>query len=342
MNATAGARLHASITALASGFNTRFAPAPTGWLHLGHVANAVWVWGIARAFGGRVLLRIEDHDRGRCRPEYEAGLLVDLDWLGLEPDGTSTASFRAGPVPQRQSDNTARYAARLEALETAGLAYACTCSRAGIARAVTSAQEVPGTIAAGASVARERESQAGIELRYLGTCRARARDATTTPARRVVMMAARVEHFDDLSLGPQAQDPDLQCGDVLARDRAGNWTYQFAVVVDDLEQQVDLVIRGEDLLSSTGRQLRLARLLGRAEPPRFLHHPLLRNVDGRKLSKSAHDTGLRELRAAGHTRDEVLGLAAHLSGLLDRPRPIGPQSLADLFARAATGDIPPR
>lgn len=341
MNAVAGERTHASITALAPGFITRFAPAPTGWLHLGHAANAVWVWGIARAFGGRVLLRVEDHDRGRCRPEYEAGLLDDLDWLGLEPDGTSTATFRAGPVSQRQSDDSARYVARLEALETAGLAYACTCSRAGIARAVGAAHEVPGTIAAGASETLHRESQSSTELHYPGTCRTRARDGASTPARRVVMTAAPIEHFDDLRLGPQEQDPDRQCGDVLARDRAGNWTYQFAVVVDDLEQQVDLVIRGEDLLASTGRQIRLARLLGRAAPPRFLHHPLLRHPDGRKLSKSAHDTGLRELRAAGRTRDEVLGLAAHLSGLVDRPRPIAPRALADLFARAATGDIPP-
>lgn len=307
---------------LPAGFTTRFAPAPTGYLHLGHAANAVWVWGIARAFGGRVLLRVEDHDRGRCRPEYERALLDDLDWLGLEPDGASTATFRAGPTPQRQSDSAARYETRLERLETAGLAYPCICSRAEIAR-TTGVPE-------------------GTELRYPGTCRTGAHGASGTPARRVIMAAGEPERFDDLRLGPQAQDPDLQCGDLLVHDRSGNWTYQYAVVVDDFDQGVGLVIRGEDLLASTGRQLRLARLLGRTEPPRFLHHPLLRNADGRKLSKSAHDTGLRELRAAGRTRDEVLGLAAHLSGLIDRPRPVAPPSLADLFARAATGDIPPR
>jgi glutamyl-tRNA synthetase/glutamyl-Q tRNA(Asp) synthetase len=145
------------------------------------------------------------------------------------------------------------------------------------------------------------------------------------------MHAGTIERFDDLRLGAQAQDPDLQCGDLLARDRQGNWTYQFAVVVDDFEQGVDLVIRGEDLVESTGRQLRLARLLGREAPPRFLHHPLLRHADGRKLSKSAHDTGLRELREAGHARAEVLGLAAHLSGLTSSRAPLGPGALPELF-----------
>lgn len=310
--------------ALAPGFTTRFAPAPTGYLHLGHAANAVWVWGIARAFGGHVLLRVEDHDRGRCRLEYEAALLDDLDWLGLVPDGATTATFRAGPTPQRQSDDTARYAARLDALQAKGLAYPCTCSRADIARA------------AGGT-----DLDQGAEPRYSGTCRTRALDPALTPSRRVLMHAGHAERFDDLRLGPQSQDPDLQCGDLLARDRHGNWTYQFAVVVDDLEQGVDLIIRGEDLLESTGRQIRLAHLLGRETPPRLLHHPLLRTTDGRKLSKSAHDTGLRELRAAGHTRDQLLGLAAHLSGLVDSPRALPPDALADLFLDARHADIPP-
>ena len=294
---TSGAAVRAPLD-IAPGFTTRFAPAPTGYLHLGHAANAVWVWGVARAFGGRVLLRVEDHDRGRCEREYETALLDELDWLGLVPDGVSTAALRAGPSPQRQSDNLARYAARLGALEAQGLAYPCRCSRADVARA--SGADHPD----------------GIELRYPGTCRDRGLPPESTLARRVIMSAGTTEQFDDLRLGPQSQDPDHQCGDLLVRDRHGNWTYQFAVVVDDLEQGVDLVIRGEDLLASTGRQLRLGSLLGRTKPPQFLHHPLLRHPDGRKLSKSAHDTGLRELRAGGRTRDEVLGLAAQLSGLV--------------------------
>ena len=310
-----------ALRALAPGFTTRFAPAPTGWLHLGHAVNAVWVWGIARAFGGRVLLRIEDHDRGRCRPAYERGILDDLDWLGLVPDGLGTDAFRAGPVPQRQGDNGARYAHHLARLEAHGLAYPCACSRRDIARATGLDAPDGGD-----------EPVDGRELRYPGTCRDRGLAPDTTPARRVLMRAGTMETFDDLRLGHREQDPDLQCGDLLARDRAGNWTYQFAVAVDDFEQGVDLVIRGEDLLASTGRQLRLARLIGRAAPPRFLHHPLLRHPDGRKLSKSAGDTGLRELRAAGRTRAEVLGLAAHASGLQATAAPIGPDALPRLFA----------
>jgi glutamyl/glutaminyl-tRNA synthetase len=287
---------------LPAGFTTRFAPAPTGHLHLGHVVNAVWVWGLARAHGGRVLLRLEDHDRGRCRPEYEASILDDLDWLGLQPDGATTSDFRRGAHPQRQSDSSARYLAPLGALERRGLAYPCTCSRADIARdtGVQAAQD---------------DSVEGFELRYPGTCRARRLPPDATPARRIHMEGDEPERFHDLRLGAQHQDPRAQCGDLLARDRQGNFTYQFAVVVDDLDHGVDVIIRGEDLLASTGRQLRLARLLGRTEPPRVLHHPLIRHPDGRKLSKSAGDSGIRELRASGVAAREVLARAATLGGL---------------------------
>jgi len=295
---------------LDAGFTTRFAPAPTGHLHLGHAVNAVWVWGVARAFGGRVLLRLEDHDQGRCRPEYEAGILDDLDWLGLVPDGATTATFRAGPHAQRQSDNMDRYAARLTAFEADGLAYPCDCSRADVQRAAPVAD--------------------GAEPRYPGTCRSAGVTPDETLARRVVM-ADGAEAFVDLRLGPQHQVPAAQCGDVLVRDRRGQFTYQFAVAVDDFEQRVDLIIRGEDLLDSTGRQLRIARMLGRVTMPQVLHHPLVRHPDGRKLSKSAGDTGLRDLRAAGRSAAEVLGLAAQLGGLQETPRPLDAGSLAALF-----------
>lgn len=287
---------------LPRGFTTRFAPAPTGHLHLGHVVNAVWVWGLARAHGGRVLLRLEDHDHGRCRAEYEASILEDLDWLGLHPDGASTDDFRRGAHPQRQSDNLVRYLAQLDELERRGLAYLCTCSRAEIARAT------------GVEAAHD-QSVEGFELRYPGTCRLRRHPPDSTPARRIHMDGDEAEHFDDLRLGTQIQDPSTQCGDLLARDRQGNFTYQFAVVVDDLDQGIDVIIRGEDLLASTGRQLRLARLVGRAEPPIVLHHPLIRHPDGRKLSKSASDTGIRELRTSGVPAHEVLRRAATLGGL---------------------------
>ena len=125
-------------------------------------------------------------------------------------------------------------------------------------------------------------------------------------------MAPGVERFFDELLGPQEQDPSAQCGDLLVRDRLGNWTYQFAVTVDDHLQQVTDVIRGVDLLASTGRQIRLARLLGRSTPPRFWHHPLVMKSPEQKLSKSDGDTGIRDLRAAGWTAAQVLARARAL------------------------------
>jgi glutamyl/glutaminyl-tRNA synthetase len=138
--------------------------------------------------------------------------------------------------------------------------------------------------------------------------------------------------FEDLRLGPRVQVPADQCGDLPARDRDGHWTYQFAVVVDDLEQGIDVVIRGEDLLESTGRQILLGRRLGRAAPPRFLHHPLVRHPDGAKLSKSNRDTGLADLRAAGWSAGRTLGEAAFRAGLLPAPRDLAAADLAGLFA----------
>ena len=297
-------------------WRTRFAPAPTGYLHLGHLVNAIYVWGIARAFGGRVLLRVEDHDRTRCRPEYERSLLEDLDWLGFEPDEGSTASYMTRhmsgdvtPHPFRQSDNRSRYANALATLDAQGLVYACTCTRRDIADAVG---HTPGE-----------------ETRYPGTCRDRS-TALDTFARRV-RLDEREERFDDLRLGPITQVPSEQCGDVLARDRHGSWTYQFAVSVDDMQQEVDVVIRGEDLVASTGRQLSLARMLGRARAPQYLHHPLLLRPDGTKLSKAAHDTSLRERRARGASAESLIGEAAFLAGLTRAQVEIRGSEVVSLF-----------
>ncbi len=265
---------------------TRFAPAPTGWLHLGHVRNADYVWSLAGALGGRVLLRIEDHDRRRSRPEYEAGILDDLDWLGFEPDVFPTAAFRAGACQGRQSDREAEYRAALEQLRARGLVYACSCTRREIAAAGDDSRE----------------------LRYPGTCRTRGLPLEDGYGWRVVIEPG-MEIFDDGRLGRQEQDPALQCGDVLIRDRDGHWTYQFAVTVDDLRQHIDLVVRGTDLLDSTGRQIHLARLLGRAQPPVYLHHPLVMKSADQKLSKSDGDTGIRELRARGLSPGALLAMA---------------------------------
>jgi len=236
--------------------------------------NAIYVWGMARAAGGRVLLRIEDHDRVRCRPEYEAALLEDLAWLGFGPDD--------GLHPLlRQSDRNAAYEAALARLRATHHVYVCDCSRKRI----------------------------GGET-YDGCCRTRG--LAEAPGRGI-----RVQMEDG--------------HDLLLRDRDGNWTYQFAVTVDDLEQRITLIIRGDDLASSTERQRQLRRLLGAADAPMYVHHPLIYKPNGEKLSKSAGDTGVRDLRSAGVCAPDVIGRAAAAVGLIDTPRPIAAHEVPKFF-----------
>jgi glutamyl-Q tRNA(Asp) synthetase len=277
---------------------TRFAPSPTGYLHIGHVVNAIYVWGIARALGGRVLFRIEDHDRIRCRRAYETALLEDLDWLGFVPD--------SGLEPLvRQSDTPEVHAEWLARLARTHHVYACACSRRDI----------------------------GGE-HYGGRCRNRGLPFGPGVGVRVALDDGE-ERFDDLRHGLVSQRPANQCGDLLLRDRDGHWTYQFAAVLDDIRQGVTLVIRGDDLLSSTGRQIQLSRMLGRSEPPVFLHHPLLYAASGVKLSKVNRDTGIRELRQQGIAPDIVIGRAAAAAGLIDREQPISASDVTSLFPRPA-------
>ena len=199
---------------------TRFAPAPTGFLHLGHVVNAIYVWEAARARDGKVLLRIEDHDRQRYRPDYEAALLEDLAWLGFKADGPLV----------RQSERDAIYRMALQPLIDRELVYGCRCTRSEIV-AVT--------------------GESGTELRYPNSCRDKNVPLTDDVGWRV-RLEPGIERFFDEIRGPQQQDPSEQCGDLLVRDRLGNWTYQLAATVDDYAQQITDVIRGVDLLASTG------------------------------------------------------------------------------------------
>jgi glutamyl-tRNA synthetase/glutamyl-Q tRNA(Asp) synthetase len=281
---------------------TRFAPAPTGFLHLGHVVNAIVVWGVARACGGRVLLRIEDHDRQRSRAVFDQAILEDLEWLGFEADGPLVRQSARGEI----------YSRALEDLRARGLVYACACSRSTIAEA-------------------QRASVQVVETPYPGSCRDRnVVEGRGTSVR--VRMEPSVERFVDIRHGPQEQRPADQCGDLVVRDRVGNWSYQFAAALDDYLQGVTMVIRGDDLLQSTGRQLQLARRFGRSEPPQFLHHPLIMKSASRKLSKSDRDTGIRDLKAAGWHAESVIGEAAVRAGLIAVKR--------DIHAREVSTIIP--
>lgn len=279
-----------------SGVLTRFAPAPTGLLHLGHVVNAIYVWGLAGRLGADVLLRVEDHDGQRSRRSFEAALLDDLDWLRFVADRYPTAAFRAGRCRSRQSDRHAVYAAAAETLRTADVLYGCACTR----------QEI----------AARQAADGGRSHAYPGTCRSRRlplSDALTWRVR----MEPGTETFVDLLWGPTTQDATAGQGDPPIRDRHGNWTYMFAVVVDDLEQDVTLVIRGDDLREATAGQIRLARMLGRARPATFAHHPIVMKSPTQKLSKADRDTGISELRRDGWTPSRLIGHAAALGGLVE-------------------------
>jgi glutamyl/glutaminyl-tRNA synthetase len=283
---------------------TRFAPAPTGYLHLGHVANAIVVWGLAAAEGADVLFRIEDHDRIRSRPEYDAALVEDLAWLGFLP----------GEGPIRQREDPAPYEAAVERLRADGRIYGCACSRATLD-------------------AWEREQGAA----WSGPgCPGRCRDLEVDGPTLRVALGGGTERWMDLLVGPCADDV-APAGDPPVRDRDGNWTYLLCVVVDDVRQDIDLVVRGRDLLASTPAQIRLARLLGREAPPAFAHHRLVRDSEGRKLSKSSGDTGVRELRAAGHSADDVVAMAAVAIGYEGDPnigrRPVERRSIGETHTR---------
>ena len=195
-----------------------------------------------------------------------------------------------GPIV-RQSEREDVYRAALTLLVEQGRVYGCACTRAEL-HAVA-----PGPDG---------------ERRYPGTCRDRGLGLRPDLGWRVRLDSID-ERFDDRFCGSQVQNPSMQCGDLLIRDRLGNWTYQFAVVADDIEQGVTDVIRGVDLLSSTGRQIQLARLLGRAAPPRFAHHPLVMKSATEKLSKSDGDSGVRDLRDAGWSAADVMAKAEGLA-----------------------------
>ncbi len=294
-----GLALRTASAALPPRLRTRFAPAPTGALHLGHVASAMVVWEVARTSGGQVILRIEDHDRQRSRPAFETALVDDLAALGFAPDEPTIAALRTGEASSyRQSDNDAAYAAAIAALEARDLVYGCDCTRS--------------TFVAWATTHGQRWTGPGCP----GQCSGRALSREVPGVTWRVRLGEGSERWTDLVLGTQVGAPSAG-GDLIARDRPGNWTYGFCVVVDDLRHGIDLVIRGEDLLEATPAQIRLGTLLGRAKPPKFLHHPLIRRADGRKLSKADGATSIGTLLASGTTSNSLRERAAAAIGWAD-------------------------
>ncbi len=281
---------------------TRFAPSPTGELHLGSAYSAWTGWHRAREAGGTFLVRIEDIDIRRCKREYETALLADLKWLGFTWDGEV----------RRQSDHFADYGRALDRLDECGLVYPCFCSRADIEREIAASANAPHS---------QRQGPDGPL--YPGTCR------HLPAAERRQRMAAGHEHcmrldagraagqagpyhFVDETLGRVEGQPMLMGDFVIARKDTPT-SYHLSVTVDDHLQGVTLVTRGVDVLPSTHVHGLLQKLLG-YETPRYAHHKLLTDASGRRFAKRDRDMTIRAMRDAGMTRDEVVQLALRTAG----------------------------
>ena len=287
----------------------RFAPSPTGFLHEGHLLSALYVWAASHKWNLKVHLRIEDHDRGRARDEYIQSIYEDLAWFGFRWDSQSI-----------QSERESVYRRALESLESRGLVYPCFCSRKQLE------EENP-------------KSETG-EIVYRGKCLNRVEPSAAShelearPHNLRVVIADKVIKWHDLRLGDFSENPKEQCGDFPIRDRDGQWTYQFAVCVDDIDEGITHVIRGEDLRSSTARQIALMELLGRPTPPLYLHHGLITDPTGKKLSKREKAHSLRQDRDCGASAEELLGRVCFKGGLTPSPAPLSlEQALSATLAR---------
>ena len=277
---------------------TRFAPSPTGLLHLGSAYSALIAWTRAREAGGRFLVRIEDTDIRRCRREYETAILEDLKWLGLDWDG----------AVRRQSDHFSDYGHELDRLDARGLVYPCFCSRAEIEREVAASASAPqgpdgplypGTCRHLTPAERKRRIAAGRELCVrLDSARAAA--------------AAGPYDFVDEGRGRMDGQPLLMGDFVIARKDTPT-SYHLSVTVDDHLQGVTLVTRGEDILPSTHIHVLLQRLLG-YETPLYAHHRLLTDATGRRLAKRDRDLTVRSLRESGASPGEVRRRALAAAG----------------------------
>ena len=279
----------------------RLAPSPTGALHLGNARTFLIGWLRVRSQGGTLVLRMEDLDHPKNKPGAAAAALEDLRWLGFDWDEGPDVG---GPhAPYTQTARTAAYAQALESLKAKGLAYPCVCSR----RDVESGQSAP-------------HSEEG--LYYPGTCRGRFADYESArrtlpegrlPAWRFRVPEGETVRFEDVFYGTYEQDVSALSGDfVLARDPLGAG-YMLAVVADDAAMGITEVVRGDDLLSATPRQLLLYRALG-LTPPAFLHVPLVVSEEGRRLAKRHGDTRICALREAGVPAEKIVGLLAWWCG----------------------------
>lgn len=295
----------------------RFAPSPSGRMHLGNLFSALLAWLSVRSGGGIMVLRVEDLDPDRCRIEYADKLAEDLLWLGLDWD---EGYGKGGPGgPYLQSLRTERYAAAFWQLEERGLVYPCYCTRA-------------------ERLAASAPHRADGHAVYDGRCRllrGEERAALEAEGRRPawrLKVPDREWRFVDAHMGVQGENLVHSCGDFIIRRSDGVYAYQLAVVADDGEMNITEVVRGMDLLDSTPRQLYLYELLG-LTPPEFCHVPLLLGPDGRRLSKRDGDLDMAALRLSREP-EEIIGLLAYLAGLQGAPRPKEAGELVECFSWA--------
>lgn len=291
----------------------RFAPSPSGRMHLGNIYTALLSWLSVKSRGGKWILRIEDLDPQRSKMEYARQIEDDLLWLGLEWDEGGVDGV-GGSGPYLQSRRHHLYELALRRLKDTGLCYPCRCTRADI-------------------MATQAPHESDGRVVYKGTCRpavfpapypegAVAAVRLAVPDREIV--------FSDRIRGRQQVNLATHCGDFVLRRADGAWSYQLAVVVDDALMGVTEVLRGDDLLLSAAQQIYLYGLLG-YEAPEFAHVPLVTNESGVRLSKRDHSLSMEYLRRH-HTPEEVLGMAACRASLVSTP---GPVSLSELLARMA-------
>lgn len=286
---------------------TRLAPSPTGALHLGNVRTFLVTWAIARLRGWQILMRIEDLDTPRIKPGAAEELLETLEWLGLDWDRWS-GLWAGEPDRLIQSEDLTPYRAAMRELARAGMAYPCSLTRGQIDAAASAPQEGSHETPFPPSL---RPEGTGAPLDFDAVDSA---DGDARPNWRILTTAGVVEFRDEFA-GPQRFDVASIVGDFVVWTKRGLPSYQLAVVVDDHRQGVTDVIRGDDLLDSAARQLLLYRALGQRPEPRYLHLPLVRGEDGRRLAKRHGDTRIGHYRSRGVGREAIIGLMARWCGL---------------------------
>lgn len=292
----------------------RFAPSPTGRMHLGNVFTALLSWLAARKAGGRWVLRIEDLDPQRSKTEYARLIEEDLQWLGLEWD-EGGLDDRGSNGPYSQSRRGEIYADYLNRIKQTGYTYACTCTRADI-------------------MATQAPHQSDGRVIYGGRCRPAVMphygaEPECKHATRLYVPDEDIR-FTDNVYGAQTVNLVTHCGDFILQRADGAWAYQLAVVVDDALMGVTEVVRGNDLLLSTGQQLYLYRLLG-LTPPQFAHLPLVSNVMQQRLSKRDASMNMAELRRR-YSAQEIIGRIAVMTNLIPEYTPMEAKDLAGYMA----------